>query len=133
MESEIGAIVTKQSNPLRVIATVSVLSLVVDLYQFLAVHHGDWVTALRTSLSITFLAFYVAKSRFAWTAALISCTGMTPAYLLLLYIISPRQFPSLRVICVMTAMSFGVAVFIFRLRTRYYLYLTRTHGWERKR
>ena len=114
---------TEQSNPLKPIAIVAVLTLVLDLYKIIDSHHVSWLVATRGAFLGMFLILYILRSHFAWLVVLLLIICVTPIYFLMLYFLSPLQVPAFGVLSIIAAILVGGLVYVISVREQYYSYL----------
>jgi hypothetical protein len=110
------------SNPLRPLAVISVLSIASTLYHAIKFGHAAWIAVTSSFLAVIFLVFYFARHRIAWFVALIFA-ALAPVYFLALYITSPRLLPSGKALLIGGAAWLFFLIWIFYMREHYYFYL----------
>ena len=122
-------------NPLRVVAFVAVMSVVLGLTEPFVFHRAfDLVALINIALAAVFLALYRLKSHWAWHLVL----GSVPFTLLLYWVLrlsgyahyQPRvhSFAAEAIgICFQLAFFIAVLVWLFHIRDRYFRYIEEAH------
>ncbi len=127
----LGADPTAPRNPLRFIAAVAVISIIIDATRPLVFHHSfDRVAFFRIPVALLFLVLYQLRSRYAWHVVIAWVPVAFFAYWILRFIgyllYQPRVHSPLGDIVfglLHVALSAAIFVWLLRVRERWFGYV----------
>jgi hypothetical protein len=129
---------TAPRNPLRFVAIVAVISLVLDTTEPFVFHRAfDFVAIVRIPLALLFLVLYQSKSPWAWHLVAAWVPFSFFAYWILRFSGYPRYQPRVHSLAFdwgfalfEIALSAAIFIWLLRVRARYYRYIENARSSE---